>query len=116
MFLDKITAQEMVAITRNKGSDFGIAGYNLPVHEPISNGIMWKVGKNVRKNFAEEATRATLKNPGPGEYKTAIKWGATEKKFKPSEKDTFIQQIFKQGAKFSFPSAAAVRNLFTYSF
>lgn len=80
----------MVEITRKKGSDFGIEGYNLPVHQPGSKGIEWKVGKTNRKNFAEEAAKLTAKYPGPGEYKTGLKWGATEKKIKPGDKDTFI--------------------------
>jgi hypothetical protein len=98
----------MVEITRKKGSDFGIEGYNLPVHQPSSKGIEWKVGKTKRKNFAEEAALLTAKFPGPGDYKTSLKWGVTEKKIKPSDRDTYITQIFKLEKKFGFPSSATV--------
>jgi len=99
----------MVKITRNKGGSFGIDGYNLPIHQPASKGIEWKVGKNERKNFAEEIAKITSKYPAPSAYKTNLIWGCNEKKFKPGDKDSFIAQIFKQEKKFGFPSAVTYK-------
>jgi hypothetical protein len=89
--LHKVSIRDMVNMTLKNNDVFGIEGYNIPRHEPISKGRINGFSKGKFKNFAEEEAHMVRANPGPGEYKVSPKWGMPEKKVNPTKKNTYIE-------------------------
>jgi len=83
-------------MTMSKDSTFGIDGYNLPRHEfPVYRGTHNMLPKEKGKGFADIQASYTKGQPGPGEYKTAFKWGCLEKKVSPTRRGTYTDEIFR---------------------